>query len=366
MKIESIKEKLVDAVSRAEKVAGRNPTLPVLAGLHLEAKGSNLTIRATNLDLGISISLPVKVLEEGVVVVPAQVFSAFLNSLSKEKSITLSSDAQTLTIKTPSTNSAIKTLPAEEFPIIPAIKEGGNFSLPSHDLIAGIRSVVYASAVGSIKPELSSVCLLHEGESLVFVATDSFRLAEKKIKVKKIPDFNSLLIPQKNAVEIARIFESVDDDISMSVQDNQIAFRAGNIYLTSRVIDGTFPDYKQIIPKEMTSKAIVLKQDLVSSLKTALIFSDAFNQLKFTVSPKEKLFEVEAKNQNIGENTHTIPAVLEGKDLTLAVNHRYFTDSFNSITADSVSLSFAGEGRPIVLEGVGDKTFKYLVMPMNR
>lgn len=356
----------MDAVSRAEKVAGRNPTLPVLAGLYLEAKGTTLTIRATNLDLGISISLPVKVLEEGSVVVPAQVLSAFLNSLAKEKSIALSAKNQTLTVNTSSTHSTIKTLPAEEFPIIPEIKEHDSFSLPVKDLLAGIKAVSYAAAVGSIKPELSSVCVLHDAEYLVFVTTDSFRLAEKKIKVKKAPHFNSLLIPQKNAVEIMRIFDMVDDDITLSIEDNQIALRAGNIYLTSRIIDGTFPDYKQIVPKEFTSKAVVLKQDLVSSLKTSLIFSDSFNQLKFTVAPKEKKFEIESKNQNIGENTHIIPAALEGKSISLSVNHRYFTDSFNSIAADSVSISFAGEGRPIVLEGVGDKTFKYLVMPMNR
>lgn len=366
MKIESIKEKLVDAVSRAEKVAGRNPTLPVLAGLYLEAKGTILTIRATNLDLGISISLPVRVLEEGRVVVPAQILSSFLNSLSKEKSITLSAKDQTLTINTSSNHSTIKTLPAEEFPIIPEIKERDSFSLPVRDLLSGIKSVSYAAAIGSIKPELSSVCLLHEEENLIFVATDSFRLAEKKIKVKKAPHFNSLLIPQKNAVEIVRIFDSIDDDIFLSIEDNQIAFRAGNIYLTSRIIDGTFPDYKQIIPKEFTSKAVVLKQDIVSSLKTSLIFSDSFNQLKFTIAPKEKRFEIESKNQNIGENTHTLDAALEGKELSLSVNHRYFTDSFNSIAADSLAISFAGEGRPIVLEGVGDRSFKYLVMPMNR
>jgi len=366
MKIESIKEKLVDAVSRAEKVAGRNPTLPVLAGLHLEAKGTTLTIKATNLDLGISISLPVKVVEEGAVVVPAQILASFLNSLSKEKSITLFAKDQTLTVNTSSTHSTIKTLPAEEFPIIPEIKEGESFSLPTRDLVNGIKAVSYAAAVGSIKPELSSICLLHEAENLVFVATDSFRLAEKKIKVKKAPHFNSLLIPQKNAVEIVRIFDSVDDDVSLTIEDNQIAMRAGNIYLTSRIIDGTFPDYKQIVPKEFTSKAVVLKQDIVSSLKTALIFSDTFNQLKFTVSPKEKLFEIESKNQNVGENIYKIDAALEGKELALSVNHRYFTDSFNSIAADSLSISFAGEGKPIVLEGIGDKSFKYLVMPMNR
>ncbi len=366
MKIEAVRDKIVEAVSRAEKVAGKNPTLPVLAGISLEALGAMLTIRATNLDLGISIQLPVKVLKEGHVVVPAQIFSSLLNSFSKEKSIILESTGQTLGVSTTGTHSVVKTLPAEEFPIIPEMGGGSNFSLPTKDLLSGLRSVVYAAAVGSIKPELSSVCLIHEAENLVFVATDSFRLAEKKLKVKKIPNFTQVLIPQKNATEIVRILDGVEEDVSITIEDNQIALRVGPIYLTSRTIDGTFPDYKQIIPTDIASKAIVLKQDLISSLKTSLIFSDSFNQLKLSLSPKNKKFEIESKNQDIGENKDVLEAVIEGGEISVNVNHRYLVDGFSSTPSDSLTLSFAGEGRPILVEGIGDKSFRYLLMPMNR
>lgn len=365
MKIESIRDKLVEAVSRAEKVAQRNPTLPVLAGVSLEALGSMLTVRATNLDLGISIHLPTKVIEEGHVVVPAQVFSALLNSLSKDKSIVLSSDGQTLAVDTQSTHSQMKTLPPEEFPVIPEIG-GSNFSIPAKDLVSGLKAVIYAAAAGSIKPELASVCLIHDADTLVFVATDSFRLAEKRIKVKKIPNFTQILIPQKNAGEIVRIFDGLDADISIAIEENQIALRADSLYLTSRTIDGQFPDYKQIIPAESVSRATVLKQDLLSSLKTSLVFSDNFNQLKLSLSPKEKVFKIESKNQDVGENTDSVEAALEGDDLTVNVNHRYLVDGFSSTPADSLSLSFAGEGKPILVEGIGDKSFRYLLMPMNR
>ncbi len=366
MKIETTKDKLVDAVSRAEKVAGRNPTLPVLAGLLLEAKDNTLTVKATNLDLGISLTIAVKVLEEGRIVVPAQVLGAFLNSLSKEKTLTLVADEQTMTVETSATRSVMKTLSVDEFPIIPVIDENDSFKMPAKDMVSGIKAVSYAAAVGSIKPELSSVCIFHEGEALVFVATDSFRLAEKRVKIKKAPHFDRILIPQKNALEIARIFDSIDDDISVSIEENQMALRAGNIYLTSRIIEGLFPDYKQIMPKEFVSKVVLLKQDLITSLKTSLIFSDNFNQCKLVVDPTKKHFEIDTKNQNVGENVYTIPAAIQGKEITLAVNHRYFTDCFSSISADSLTISFAGEARPIVVEGVGDKNFTYLVMPMNR
>ncbi len=366
MKIESIKEKLVEAISRAEKVAQKNATLPVLSGISLEAIGGMLTIRATNLDLGISINIPVKVITEGQVVVPANIFSSLLNSLSKEKNVSLTLDKQVLLVETSSTKSSIKTLPSEEFPIIPEIGGGSNFSVPTKDLVTGLKSVIYAAAQGSIKPELSSVCLIHEGEFLVFVATDSFRLAEKKIKVRKIPNFNQILIPQKNAQEIIRIFDGLTEDVSISIEENQIAMKSGAVYLVSRTIDGAFPDYKQIIPKESQSKVVVLKQDLVSSLKTSLIFSDNFNQLKIHISPKEKKFEIESKNQDVGENKEAVEAVIEGDEISVNVNHRYFTDSFSSIASDSLNLSFVGDGRPILIEGVGDKSFMYLLMPMNR
>ncbi len=366
MKIECIRDRLADAVGRAEKIAGRNPTLPILSGLYLEAKKNTLNIRATNLDLGILISIPVKIVEPGEIVVPAHVLNSFLNSLTKDKSIILNTKDQTLHIETSSTETSIKTLSTEDFPIIPEIKDEENFSLPSKDLVIGLKSVMYAASTGSMKPELSSIYLTREEDHLVFVSTDSFRLAEKKIKTKKIPNFKQVLIPQKNAAEIVRVFDSINEDISLSIEENQIAFRGGGIYLTSRIIDGVFPDYKQIIPKETTSKAVVLKQDLINSLKTALVFSDSLNQLRITLAPSKKLFEIESKNNNVGENVYAVEAVIEGADLVINVNHRYLTDCFQSISSDTICLSFSGQAKPIVVTGVGDKNFMYLTMPMNR
>lgn len=366
MKIESIQEKLLEAVEKAEKVTQKNPTLPVLSGISLEVVGSMLTLRATNLDLGISIHLSVKASEDGHVVVPAQVFLALLNSLSKEKGVTLALNGQNLVVETKNTRSAVKILPPEEFPIIPEIGGGSNFSIPSKDLVSGLRSVIYAASQGSVKPELSSVCLIHEGDTLVFVATDSFRLAEKRLKVKKIPNFTQILIPQKNVTEIVRILDGLDEEVTIAIEENQIAFRAGQIYLTSRTIDGHFPDYKQVIPTENVSKAIILKQGLVKAVKTSLIFSDSFNHLKLLLAPGKKKFEIESKNQDIGENIESVEAALEGKDIEMSVNHRYLTDCLSAIGSDSLSLSFSGEGKPILIEGVSDRSFRYLLMPMNR
>ena len=366
MKIECIKEQLEDALSKADKIVNKNTTLPVLSGLFLSTNQNSLSIKATNLDIGISIDIPVKVSEPGIVVVPAHVISSFISSLSKDKNITINTKNQVLEVKTSATKTIIKTLPSEDFPIVPEISDDKTFLIPARDFIFGIKSVIYAASVGSIKPELSSISITHEGEFLVFAATDSFRLAEKKIRERQVPHFKQILVPQKNAMEIIKIFDRGEEEISISIEEHQMALRSQNVYLTSRIIEGTFPDYKQIIPKEITSKAVLLKQDLTNSLKTSLVFSDVFNQLTLKLSPEAKNFEIESKNSTVGESVYIVEAVLEGDDISINVNHRYFTDCFQSIATDSVSLSFSGQSKPIIVQGVGDTSFLYLVMPMNQ
>src|SRR3990167_4836949 len=162
MKIECIKQQLEEALNKADKIAGKNITLPVLAGFYLDSRKNSLIIKATNLDLGISINIPVKVIEPGIVVVPAHIISSFISSLSKERNITISAKNQLLEIKTTNTKTNIKTLPSEDFPVIPEIDEDKAFSMPTRDLIFGIRSVIYVAAIGSIKPELSSVSITYE------------------------------------------------------------------------------------------------------------------------------------------------------------------------------------------------------------
>jgi len=214
MKIECIKEQLEEALIKANKITSKNITLPILSGLYLNTHSNSLSIKATNLDLGISITIPVRVIEPGVVVVSAQIISSFISSLFKDKNIIIHTKGQVLEVKTSNTKTNIKTLPGEDFPVIPEIDEDGAFSIQTKDLVFGIRSVVYAAAVGSIKPELASVSITYDGGFLVFAATDSFRLAEKKIRVKKTPHFKQVLIPQKNAMEIIRIFDKDEEEIS--------------------------------------------------------------------------------------------------------------------------------------------------------
>ena len=366
MKIECVKEKLHLAVSKAEKIVGKNVNLPVLSCLLLETKGNNLIIRSTNLDLGLEITIPVKVEENGKVAVPAGVITNFLNNVNDDKNIILETTDNTLKIQTPTSEANIKTIPSDDFPTIPMVDNEKTYKINSKDLINGIKSVIYSSSLSSIKPELSSVYIYSNEDNLVCVATDSFRLAEKVIKMRKTINLNNILIPFKNALDILKIIDNTDTEIEINSTKNQISFVFDGVYLVSRVIDGVFPDYKQILPKEEKTKVVLLKQDLINSLKISNIFSDSFNQMNISVKNGDKTIKVKTKNNNIGENTNKIDANIDGEDIEVNFNYKYIIDCLPSIISDSVSLSFNGINKPLVVRGTSDKTFTYLVMPMNR
>ena len=183
MKIECLKEKLQLAISSAERATGKNLTLPILECIELQAKNNILRIRATNLDLGLEIEMPVKVIEEGIVAVNGGILNSFLLNLTNDKNISLKTDSGNLIISTLSNSAIIKAVPCDDFPNIPLIEKDKVFNIPTKDFIEGLKSVWYSSSISSIKPELSSIFIYTDEDSLIFVATDSFRLAEKKIMI---------------------------------------------------------------------------------------------------------------------------------------------------------------------------------------
>lgn len=366
MKAECVREKLAEAVQKAEKITSKNATLPVLKCVLLEAQKDGLIVRSTNLDLGIELFVPAKVQQEGSVAIPGAVLNSFLSHLSNEKGVTLEAKEGNLYVSTPRTSTTIKAFPTDDYPSIPKVDIESGFKMPAEAFVRGLKSVWYSSATSSIKPELSSVRVYPEDEFLVFVATDGFRLAEKKIKVKQLPDFTHILIPVKNAVEIIRVFEAVHSDISISIDQNQLALAAEGIYLVSRTVEGNFPDYKAIIPKEYTTEVIILKQDLVNTLKVSTIFSDSFNHIKFLVQPISKEIELITKNNEVGENSSKITGSITGDSLDINFNYKYLTDSFQAVDSDSLVFSFSGGNKPLIIKGVSDKSFLYLVMPMNK
>ncbi|MDP3962814.1 MAG: DNA polymerase III subunit beta [bacterium] len=368
MRIECAQGKLREAVGLAERISGKHMTLPVLSCLLLEAEKNNtLTIRATNLDLGIEISIPAKVEDPGVVAVPGQTLASFVGSIPDgDRGVKIELQQGNVRVSAPRSSGVIKTLPHDDFPTLPRVENGSNFSLNASDFVRGLKAVWYSSSISSIKPELSSVYVYCEDEFVVFVATDSFRLAEKKVKIKKSGDFGMILIPHKNIPEILRVLENVSGEVAVELDKNQISFSYNGVYLVSRVVDGVFPDYKQIIPKQSVTEAVLLKHDLVNALKISNIFSDKFNQINIKIIPEAKVCEIKTKNSDVGENLTALDAVVTGEAVDINFNYKYIIDCFQSIDSDSVNLIFNGMHKPLVISPVSDNTFRYIVMPMNR
>ncbi len=366
MKLECVKLNLKDALLTAERFTAKQATLPVLRYVLVIANNTSLRLRATNLDLGFEIELPARVEREGVLAIPADTLGAFLNNLPNERNVTLEQIGDHLTITGEKYSTLIKGFGYEDFPTLPFLEKGTHVTLPIKTLINAFKSTQYAAAVTDIKPEFASVLFTIENNILYFVATDSSRLAEKKVPLKVVPDEDiRVLIPSKNVTEISRALDGIDDEVVIYFSRTQLTFITSNLKLTTRLVDGIFPDYNQIIPKTFSTEAVLMKHDLVERLKITSIFSGKLQQVRVKIYPQDGAFEVEAKNDEIGETSQQIEAVLSGDPVEYLLNARYLNDVLSAINTDSIVFKCAGPGRPIIIEGVNDGSFRYLLMPMR-
>ncbi|PIT90852.1 DNA polymerase III subunit beta [Candidatus Kaiserbacteria bacterium CG10_big_fil_rev_8_21_14_0_10_49_17] len=367
MELECGQPELLKAISHTERIAGTNPTLPVLTCLLLETKKNELFIRSTNLDIGVESKIPALIKKEGVVAVPASIFYNTIQNISPHTKITVTSSNENITVKTPTSISTIKSFSVEDFPTIPPAPQEYSTIFQKKHFIEGITSVVYSASNTTIKPELSGVYIYPDGKNTIFVATDSFRLAEKSVVNTGDSNFPQSIIPYKNTLEVIRILEASDDDeVEIKINENQISFSIGRVYITSRLINGSFPDYKQIIPPSKKTEVIVLKDDFARVLKKLSIFTDSFNQITFIIDPKKKEVRLNAQSNNVGETKDGIDASISGDELDIRFNLKYLVDVLPHIHSDSIALVFNGPGKPLVIRGVSDDSFLYLVMPMNK
>lgn len=366
MKIEILKENLEKAVSIASKVSNKNLSLPVLGCVLISVKDGKASLKATNLDLSVDVLLKAKTLQDGVVAVPAHVLMQTVSALTDQK-IILKTSGNNLVIDGERGATSIALVDASEFPTLPYVKEGSGTSvtIPTHEFVAALRSVSFSASTSSIKPELASVSLTLEKGELVAVATDSFRLAETRIPLKVKGSFGPLLIPARNVADIVRAAES-GTEIEIRSTDNQCSFLSDFGHITSRTIDGAFPDYHAIIPNSSIAEATCLKEDAARAFRKISIFMDSFNQVHISLKPSEKVFSVRAINSAVGETVDNIPAALEGEDIDINFNARYIVDALSIMSGDSVTFAIAGAGKPMVMKNSPSKGFTYLVMPMNR
>ncbi len=361
------KDILLRAVQIAEKIVGKKESLPALSCI-LVTSGKALTLSATNLESGVTITVPADCKNQGVVAVPAGIFSQTLRSMG-DGQITCTQTEQNLLVEARGSKTLIKTVSSDDFPKLETEKksEGYSITISRSKLLSGIESVIYAASRSMIRPELGSVYIQVSDGSITFVATDSFRLAEKNNKDNSLKNSVDILIPLKHALELQFILEHSDvDDVTLEHDESSVVVIAGPVRFISRVVDATFPNYKEIIPKTFTTEVTVLKSDFAEALRKARVFAGGDQHVGFHVYPSKKTFTITAQSGAIGEMSDTPEAATSGEDIDSNFHIEYVSDCLQSIPGDSIHLGFAGIGRPLVVRGTMDQSMTYLVMPLNR
>lgn len=365
MQFSTPKDKILNAVLIAERIVGKKESLPVLSCIVFDV-GKEITIRATNLEAGVEIKIAGEIVEKGTLAVPASVVAQTLRAISGDK-LTLKMEGQNLLVEARGSRTLIKAVPHDEFPTLSGKTDGTGIKLARVSILDAVHSVAYAASTSMIRPELGSIYLSVTDGKMLAVATDSFRLAEKSVSESSGGGSGDVLVPLKHAQELMHILERITGEtVELFIDDAQLVVVADGLTFTSRIIDGNFPNYKEIIPKDASTEVTLLKSDFTETLRKARVFAGADQHVGFHVYPKKKVFDVMAQSAAIGEMSDSLEAALSGEDIDVNFHIGYVTDCLQSIQSDSITLRFSGAGRPLIIRGVSDTSFTYLVMPLNR
>ncbi|MFC1615714.1 DNA polymerase III subunit beta [Patescibacteria group bacterium] len=367
MKLFCAQRDLDNALNIVNKAISPNNTLPVLNNILLKAEGKKLFFSATNLEIAISCFIDSDVRTKGSVTVPAKLITGYSSLLTDER-VELNIEGSTdLNISSSSSKTKIKGINADEFPLIPKVEKEQEFSVKIDDFYRAIIETVFAASLNTSRPVLSGVYLYYADKSMKMVATDSYRLAEKEVKLSKKPgaDF-SCIIPAKTMMELSKIVNKSDDkEVHVIVSKNQILFSVGEIELISRLIEGKYPDYEKIIPKERKSRFDVSVEDLSLVLKRVSLFArENNNSIKLTVSKDGKL-EINSDETKVGEEKSHIMVKLEGEDNSILLNAQYLLDVLTYIHGDKISFSMSDKVSPAVIRPSEGEDYVYIIMPLK-
>ncbi len=372
MKLICLQENLKQGLNITERIIGRNLTLPILNNILLSIDNNKLKISSTNLEIGINTWISGKIEKKGSITVPAKIISDFVNNLPNKK-IELKVKNNQLSLKCEKLKAILNGLPSGDYPIIPKIKDEPIIKIKGSILRNNLSQVVEMASISESRPEISGIFIDFSNNSLKLVATDSFRLAEKITNLnQKIKKEQSVIIPQRTIQELIRILgekdlneKDQDQDIEIILSSNQILFNLENTQLISRIIEGQYPNYQQIIPDKTKTQIIIDKKDLISAIRIASLFSGKVNDIKILVSPKKSFLEISSKSADIGENKSQVAAEIEGEQVEVFFNYRYLLDGLNNIFSDKVILGLNDESKPVIIRPVGDNSYTYVVMPIK-
>lgn len=362
MQLQVTQENLSKALGSVSRVASSRGTLPILSNVLLKTVDGRLSIAATNLDIAITHYIGSKVSNEGSITVPARLMQDFVSSLPSGV-IELKLDDQKLHINAEKYNSIINGISAEDYPVMPAIVDGVQWSISGKLLKQALQQVVVAASSDEARPVLTAVYWhTHEGK-LYMVATDSYRLAEKSlISIKQ--DVN-LLIPASALQDLLRILGDYDEDVIVTHDDQQVLFKVGDVELVTRLIEGKYPDYRKLIPRTFAASATLKKSELTNITKVSSLFArESAGSVTINLDADQQQVSIRSVASQIGENTASANAEITNEgDITL--NSRYILDALHAFSGEDVQVSFNGKLEPCVLVDPKVNDYLHVVMPLK-
>ncbi len=361
------KKEFIQAVHKIIHFTQRNTvSLPILSCVIIVAGDDGIKFRANNLEIAADLKIPGKITTNGIVAIPVGILQQITTTLNINGVVVLEQIGDTVLITSDYIKSTIKTISQEDFPNIPTPQNKQIISLDAKILSSIINTTISCASTSNIRPELASIFFTFTQNSITTVATDSFRLVEKIIPISlKITENFSFLVPAKNISEIIKIIPQTIN-IILHIDEHQLVIKWDENIITTRLTGGTYPDYKQLIPKQTIKKAIVLKKDFDTLLKHISIFSDSFQKTTLLFNPDNQTLSLSSHNNDLGSSIGSIPAEISGDQIELSFNYHYLQTPLSLITTENISLNVNNIGQPLVIHGIGDNTFLYLVMPMNQ
>jgi DNA polymerase-3 subunit beta len=378
MKITVLQKNLKQGIFVTSPITGKNTNLPILNNLLLSASNGSIRLLATDLELGVSTVVRGKIEEDGALTVDAKLLSSYVSLLPNNK-LEISSKEAELTLESEGYKTKMKGELADDYPLIPELDKENYYQVNINEFKQAISSVVFAVMFNENRLALSGVLFSIDNETLTMAGTDSYRLAEKVIKVSSniVPVEGEgprrIIIPIKTLQELARIIAGDFSDnkdvenIRIYITDNQIAFSFDTVEVVSRLIDEQYPDYKQIIPNQFKSSCTVDREELVRAVKASALFSKSgVNDINLDMKTEQGAVVVSATSGQAGENTAVVGAKIEGGDNGVVINYKYLIDGLNSMGTQLVKIELVDGMTPCLLRPVGAEGYLYIVMPIRK
>ena len=373
MKLSCLQENLNRGLSIVGRAVATRTTLPITNNVLLATDQSRLKLVATNLEMAISCWIGAKVEEEGAITVPARLLIEFINSLPNDRvDINLSPRTKTLELKCARFEARISGVDAKDFPPIPKVDEGVTTEVEVEALRQGMTQVVFAAATEESRPVLTGVDTEFDGDLLTLAAADGFRLAVYKLPIATpVSQKTEVIIPARTLAELNRLIADQEEAIKITVNPNksQILFCLKNIELVSQLVQGTFPQYAQLIPQSYNTRVVVNVDEFLRATKTAAIFArDGSGIVRLVVAPGAELtpgkVTISARSEEIGDDVGEIDAIVEGEEAKIAFNGKYLTDVLSVLSETQVALETTNPSSPGVLRPVGVDNYLHVIMPM--